>query len=73
VRLVNAPAAGTPYDAQSLARAKLVELGDSIQHMPKAQLDELTRAHLADLRHRISQGLDAHTVLPSAPRMARPY
>jgi len=68
IRLVNAPPAGTPYDAQALARAKLVSLGGDLQRAQRNQLDELTRAHLADLQHRISQGLDARTMV-AAPRM----
>jgi len=68
IRLVNAPPAGTPYDAQALARAKLVSLGGNLQRAQRNQLDELTRAHLADLQHRISQGLDARTMV-AAPRM----
>src|SRR5579872_2405800 len=65
IRLMNAPPQGTPYDAQSLARAKLTELQGQLQRAQHGNLDELTRAHLADLQHRISQGMDAHTMIPS--------
>ncbi|MBC5804868.1 MAG: hypothetical protein DLM53_06975 [Candidatus Eremiobacter antarcticus] len=68
MRLVNAPAENTPYDAQSLARAKLAALKNDIQAAQKRPLDEITRAHLSDLSHRISQGLDARPML-TQPRV----
>jgi len=63
LRLVNAPPDNTPYDAQSLARAKLADLNKDIQAAQKRPLDEMTRAHLSDLSHRIAQGLDARQML----------
>ncbi|MDQ6780395.1 MAG: zinc-dependent metalloprotease, partial [Candidatus Eremiobacteraeota bacterium] len=72
LRLVNGPPAGTPFDASSLARAKLVALGADLQRAQHGQLDELTRAHLADLQRRISQGLDAHAVINTSRLPATP-
>ena len=64
-----APSPGTPYDAQSLARAKLVDLrsnvGGALGH---SGLDELTRAHLASLQDVVSRALDAREIVP-APKM----
>ena len=60
-----APAPDTPYDAQSLARAKLVvlrhDLGTALGH---GGLDELTRAHLESLQDVVSRVLDARQVVP---------
>ncbi len=62
VRLVVAPAPGTPEDARALARMTLSALGADIDRVlaaPKADLDVYTRAHLVDSRQRIGQALDA--------------
>lgn len=59
------PDQGTPYDAQSLARAKLLQLQSDIQYAQKSnKLDELTRAHLDNLNTLVSRALDTRNVLP---------
>ncbi len=64
-----APDPGTPYDAQSLARAKLVSLrGDVKAALGRSTLDELTRAHLESLQDIVSRALDARQVVPAATR-----
>lgn len=61
-----APAAGTPYDAQSMARAKLVDLRSNLNTaLGRSGLDELTRAHLASLQDVVSRALDARQVVPA--------
>jgi hypothetical protein len=65
VRMVLNPAAGTPEDARSLARATLTDLGTGIDHALDARgddLDDYTRAHLADSRERITRALEAPMV-----------
>jgi hypothetical protein len=64
-----APDPGTPYDAQSIARAKLVDVrADLAAALGRPGLDELTRAHLASLQDVVSRALDARQLVPS-PRM----
>lgn len=64
-QLVLSPATATPYDAQSLARAELVQLRDSIAAAQKSgRLDTLTRAHLQSLATVVDQTLSARVVLP---------
>lgn len=64
-----APSPGTPYDAQSLARAKLVDLRSNVGGaLGRSGLDELTRAHLGSLQDVVSRALDAREVVP-APKM----
>ena len=64
-----APAPRTPYDAQSLARAKLVELRhDVVSVLDRGGLDELTRAHLESLQDVVSRALDARLVVPADNR-----
>jgi len=58
------PQQGTPYDAQSLARAKLVDEQSSVHYAQRSRLDELTQAHLANLDVMISRALDSRNVLP---------
>jgi len=61
-----APEPRTPYDAQSLARAKLVELRrDVASVLGRGSLDELTRAHLESLQDVVSRALDARVVVPA--------
>jgi hypothetical protein len=61
-----APAAGTPYDAQSMARAKLVSLrGEVKKALGRSSLDELTRAHLENLADVVSRALDTRQVVPA--------
>lgn len=64
LRLVNSPLPGTPYDAQSLARAKLVSLTGDLEAARKRPLDEITRAHLDELQHVVNAGLEARTIIP---------
>jgi hypothetical protein len=65
-----APDEGTPYDAQSLARAKLVDLRSDLgTALGRSRLDELTRAHLASLQDVVSRALDARQIVP-APKPA---
>jgi hypothetical protein len=65
VQMVVAPAAGTPEDARALARVALAGLGGDIDGalaVPRPELDEYTRAHLADARDRINRALDAQMI-----------
>jgi Met-zincin/Domain of unknown function (DUF5117) len=65
VRMVLDPAPGTPEDARSLARATLTDLGAGIDRALDARgndLDDYTRAHLADSRERITRALEAPMV-----------
>jgi hypothetical protein len=71
VRMVVAPAAGTPEDARALARAALVDLEGRLAHAIDRgrDLDQYTRAHLADSRERITRALDARMIeTPTALR-----
>jgi Met-zincin/Domain of unknown function (DUF5117)/Domain of unknown function (DUF5118) len=64
-----APDPGTPYDAQSLARAKLVDLRSHLgTALGRSGLDEITRAHLASLQDVVSRALDARQLVPP-PKM----
>jgi hypothetical protein len=59
------PEAGTPFDAQALARYKLVQLqGDVRSAMARGGQSEMTRAHLADLDAVVSRALDTRNVVP---------
>ena len=63
-QLILAPAAGTPYDAQSLARADLVLLQSQVARAQHARgLDSLTSAHLASLTAIAHQALSAQRTL----------
>lgn len=65
-QMVLAPIAGTPYDAQSLARADLVSLQGEIAHAQRAGgLDAMTQAHLASLAQVAHQALSAGIVIPT--------
>jgi hypothetical protein len=65
-RMAIAPQAGTPYDAQSLARAELVDLDARVKVAAKrGGLDTLTRAHLAALQTGVERALDAKGVTPA--------
>ncbi len=58
------PDPATPYDAQSLARAKLVQEQSDVRYaMRSSKLDELTRAHLQNLDVLITRALDTRNVL----------
>ena len=60
-----------PEDARSLARATLTDLAGGIDHAldeARDDLDEYTRAHLADSRERIARALDAPMVETASTR-----
>lgn len=64
-QMLLAPKPGTPYDAQSLARAELVSLsGDAKAALQRPGLDVLTKAHLAALQAIADQALSARTAVP---------
>lgn len=59
------PEPGTPYDAQSLARAKLVQLQSDLHFaLGHKGLDELTSAHLENLQTVVTRALDTRNVVP---------
>jgi hypothetical protein len=59
-----APAAGTPFDAQSMARAELVDLQSNLAlALRRPSLDELTQAHLESLADIVSRTLTARQVI----------
>ncbi len=65
-----APAAGTPPDAQALARQQLVYLtADTAKALRTPHLDELTRAHVTALQALAHQALEARATLavPAPP------
>ena len=65
--LVTAPSAGTPLDAQALARYELVALDGSVTHaLAGRSLDLQTRAHLTGIRVDVRRALSAQTVVPAA-------
>jgi len=71
VRMLLSPAPGTPEDARSLARATLTDLAGGIDHAldeARDDLDDYTRAHLADSRERIARALDAPMVETASTR-----
>lgn len=56
--VVTAPADGTPFEAQALAREHLAALGHSVDlSLRDSGLDAATRAHLAELRARVTTAL----------------
>ncbi len=66
VQLWLAPKAGTPYDAQSLARAKLVSLRSDVSvALSRPDLDEMTRSHLESLQEVVTRALDARQIVPA--------
>jgi hypothetical protein len=68
-QIILAPKPGTPYDAQSLARAALVSLrGDIRAARTHRGLDSMTQAHLAALDAVADQALSARIVVPLAPQ-----
>jgi uncharacterized protein DUF4953/uncharacterized protein DUF5117/uncharacterized protein DUF5118 len=65
--LLLAPAPGTPYDAQALARLELTDLQSNLRSaLASPRLDTMTRAHLLDLQVRVDRTLDARTVIPAS-------
>jgi hypothetical protein len=63
-QIVLAPMPGTPYDAQSLARAELVDLQSKLQSASASSGDALAAAHIASLKAIVNQTLDARIALP---------
>ncbi len=64
-QMLLAPKEGTPYDAQSLARAELVALRDNAKSARRGSgLDALTNAHLASLEAIADQALSARMAVP---------
>jgi hypothetical protein len=57
-------ALGIPREAQSLARATLVEVNQGISPALAAAKDPATRAHLDDLRSRIKSAIAPQTIRP---------
>jgi hypothetical protein len=69
--LVTAPAAGTPLDAQALARYELIALDASVAHALAARgVDLQTRAHLTGIRVDVRRALSAQSVLPAGVQVA---
>jgi hypothetical protein len=63
--LAVAPEAGTPYDAQALARHELTSLAGNVRgSLRRTDLDLATRAHLEALRDEIERTLDTRNVIP---------
>jgi len=63
IKMANTPAKGTPYDAQALARAKLVSLSGTLRGaLASGSLDEISRAHLEDLQSKVSIALEGRPV-----------
>ncbi|MGA8535144.1 MAG: zinc-dependent metalloprotease [Candidatus Tumulicola sp.] len=71
-KLWTSPAAGTPPDAQALARLQLEYLvNDSAAALGRSKLDEMTRAHLEALEALAKQALEARaTIAPPVPQAA---
>jgi hypothetical protein len=64
-QMLLAPKPGTPYDAQSLARAELVAVRDNAREaLGRRGLDLLTKAHLAALQAIADQALSARMAIP---------
>jgi hypothetical protein len=58
------PPAGTPTDAQALARLQLEDLATDTGHQLRtAHLDEMTRAHLEALQAISKQALEARATV----------
>ena len=65
-QMVLHPAPGTPFDAQSLARAELKSMQSEVATALKSsKLDAVTRAHLEALSDLATQTLGARQVLDS--------
>jgi hypothetical protein len=64
-QMLVAPKPGTPYDAQSLARAELVALRDQARATrQRSGFDDLTNAHLGALEAVADQALSARMAVP---------
>ncbi|MBV8726528.1 MAG: hypothetical protein JO233_01980, partial [Candidatus Eremiobacteraeota bacterium] len=67
-RLANAPAAGTPSDAQALARHELGQVRSDVRvALRSGRLDLLTRAHLEALNADLGRALETRSVVPVTP------
>lgn len=64
-QLWTAPTAGTPPDAQALARRQLSYLEHAAAGALNGKLDELTRSHVEALQAIAKQGLEAKASLPA--------
>ena len=63
-KIANAPMAGTPTDAQALARYQLQSLNETIgTGLRRGGSDLLTRAHLEAMRADVERALNAHYVI----------
>jgi Met-zincin/Domain of unknown function (DUF5117)/Domain of unknown function (DUF5118) len=61
-----APSTDTPFDAQSMARAELVDLRARLATaLSRSSLDEMTRAHLESLQDVVTRALQARQTVPS--------
>lgn len=66
-RMITTPEAGTPWDAQALARRELTELDGRVKRaLAQRGLGVQTRAHLEALQTDVERALEARTVLPEA-------
>jgi hypothetical protein len=71
--MILAPAPGTPFDAQSLARAELVNLSHDVSKArAHPNLDLLSRAHIDALAAVAQDALTARTVVPVTKAGASP-
>jgi hypothetical protein len=71
IQMAVTPAPGTPEDARALARMTLAGLAGDIDRtlaVPRPDMDVYTRAHLIDVRERISRALDAQMVQTTSSR-----
>ncbi len=72
-RLWTAPAAGTPTDAQAMARLQLENLtGYAARALRANKLDEMTRAHLEALQALARQALEARATIAAPAAHASP-
>lgn len=66
-QMLLAPKPGTPFDAQSLARAELVAVRDDARNaLARPGLDLLSKAHLAALEAVANQALSARMTIPAS-------
>jgi len=65
-KMATTPAAGTPYDAQALARHELVALHGQIQTALARKSDLETQAHLEALDTDVTRALEAKVVIPAS-------
>jgi hypothetical protein len=65
-KMITNPEAGTPLDAQALARLDLLTLnGDLHRSLGAKSIDVQTRAHLLAISTDVERALDARTVIPT--------